>query len=476
MKTNITLEAAIDRLHELAAESKLDYFPINFEVVPIEIMLEVMSYGLPTRARHWSYGKSYEYQKINGEMGFSKVYEIVLNNDPSYAFLLDTNSLIANIMVGAHVIGHVHFFKNNCLFKETDRKMVYQAAARAQRIEDYIEKYGIERVEHVMDIGFALDKHIDWHKGVYRELYPSKEKVFKKNRVDEFDDISNNKKPSVKEVVINKEFPPSNEYDLLWFLINYAVLDPWEKDVLEIIRAESFYFYPQFYTKIMNEGFASYCHADLMSKFDDIELSDHLDFCKIHEKVVQPGSNKLHINPYFLGFTIFHDIKRRWDEMHENGDSDIDGLEKIYQVVEEEDDISFIKHYLTQEIVDDLQMFSYVRNYDNGKREYIEIESKNVNDVAEYIVNDLYNYRSPLIYISKASGDGIELVHEHSDGKYLDKKHLNNVLKYIHEIWGGIINIETIDNNGEIINFSYDELGFSHDDDSSGSSTLFTGV
>ena len=162
--------------------------------------------------------------------------------------------------------------------------------------------------------------------------------------------------------------------------------------------------------------------------------------------------------------------------MHEDGDSDITGTEKIYQVVEEEDDISFIKQYLTQEIVDDLEMFSYIRNYDSARREYIEIESKNVDDVAEYIVNDLYNYRSPLIYIAKASGDGVELVHEYSDEKYLDQKHLNNVLKYIHEIWGGIINIETIDNNGEVVNFSYDELGFSHDEDSDKTSPLFTGV
>ena len=168
---NMTLDEAIEKITADAEELGLEYFPVNFEIVPIDVMLEVMSYGLPTRARHWSYGKSYEYQKISGEMGYSKVYEIVLNNDPSYAFLLDTNSLIANVMVAAHVIGHVHFFTNNYLFKQTDRKMVYQAAARAQRIEEYIEKYGIEKVEHFMNIAFSMDKHIDWHKGVHRGTY-----------------------------------------------------------------------------------------------------------------------------------------------------------------------------------------------------------------------------------------------------------------------------------------------------------------
>ena len=104
------LRERVEKMEGIADDLGLDYYPINYEVVPQETMLEVISYGLPTRARHWSYGQSYEYQKMQGEMGFSKVYEVVLNNNPSYAFLLDTNSDIANTMVAAHVIGHVHFF------------------------------------------------------------------------------------------------------------------------------------------------------------------------------------------------------------------------------------------------------------------------------------------------------------------------------------------------------------------------------
>ena len=147
---NSVLEERIKVLEAMADDMNLDPYPINYEVVSQETMLEIMSYGLPTRARHWSYGQSYEYQKMQGEMGLSKVYELVLNNNPSYAFLLDTNTNIANTMVAAHVIGHVHFFKHNYLFKQTDNKMVYHAAERAQRIDQYIQKYGIERVERVM--------------------------------------------------------------------------------------------------------------------------------------------------------------------------------------------------------------------------------------------------------------------------------------------------------------------------------------
>ena len=89
---NKTLESRVHVLEKMAEDMGLDPYPINYEVVSQDTMLEVISYGLPTRARHWSYGQSYDYQKMQGEMGFSKVYEVVLNNNPSYAFLLDTNS------------------------------------------------------------------------------------------------------------------------------------------------------------------------------------------------------------------------------------------------------------------------------------------------------------------------------------------------------------------------------------------------
>ncbi len=146
-----------DRVNEVKAVAKglgLDFFETYFEVVPFEIMTEIAAYGLPTRAQHWSYGKVYNHQKIHGEMGLSKIYEIVLNNDPCYAFLLDTNTEIANLMVAAHVFGHCDFFKNNVYFADSNRNMVNEAVSHAIRIDGYIEKYGLERVERVMDIAF----------------------------------------------------------------------------------------------------------------------------------------------------------------------------------------------------------------------------------------------------------------------------------------------------------------------------------
>jgi stage V sporulation protein R len=454
-------------LEDKAAEMGLDFFPINWEVVPEEVMLEVMSYGLPTRARHWSYGQSYDYQKMNGEMGLSKVYELVLNNDPAYAFLLDTNADVANTMVIAHVIGHVHFFKNNYLFKQTDRKMVYHAAERARKIDDYIQKYGLEKVEHTMDMALAFEKNIDWQKGVYRKPYPKRKKVRRKIKVNEFADLFGKNNNDYKEVVVNNNFPPVREYDLLWFFSNYGRLESWQQDVFRIVRNESFYFYPQYYTKIMNEGFASYIHAELMYLADEENLEDHehLEFCKIHERVVQPGGSILNINPYFLGFTIFNDIKKRWDKKFEDGESDINGFQKILQVVEGEDDISFIRTYLTKEIAKELKLFSYKTYYNKSQDKIVEIMSTDLNDIIEDLTQKIYHYRVPLIYISKASLDGLEMVHDSKEIGTMDPKHAERWMEYIYEIWGNVVDLKTVDNDGDVLHFTFDELGFSHHGD-----------
>jgi len=251
---------AIAEIKTLAEEEGLDFFPTIFEHVNRDIMLEACSYGLPTRSRHWSYGRSYQHQKIYGEMGLSKGYEIVFNNNPSYAFLMNTNPDVINIMVSAHVFGHVQFFKHNIMFKDSDRSMVYRAAERAARVDEYIEQYGIDAVEHLMDIGFALDRHIDWHRGMFRDKYPKKRVVETVKKSGEFDDLlnisDNTSRRSVVRKVVGDKLPPYPEKDLLWFLINYAPLEDWERDILGIIREESFYFYPIAMTKIINEGWA----------------------------------------------------------------------------------------------------------------------------------------------------------------------------------------------------------------------------
>jgi stage V sporulation protein R len=185
-----------------------------------------------------------------------------------------------------------------------------------------------------------------------------------------------------------------------------------------------------------------------------------MDFCKIHEKVVQPGANKLSINPYFLGFTIFNDIRERWNKLHEAGESDIDGLQKIYEVVATEDDISFIRNYLTKEIAEELKLFSYSSLRTNDGGEAIHILAKEIDRVREAIVKDLYHYRAPLICITSIEDGVLQLRHKSTNIGTLDEKYAEVVMGYIFDLWNKPINLETKDDEGHSVHFTFDELGF----------------
>ncbi|MFA5023365.1 MAG: SpoVR family protein [Patescibacteria group bacterium] len=456
---------AISEIETLARKEGLDFFPTIFELVDKNIMLEGCSYGLPVRARHWSYGRSYQHQRLYGEMGFSKVYEIVFNNDPSYAFLLNTNPDIINIMVGAHVFGHVHFFKHNVMFKGSDRSMIYRAAERATRVDNYIEKYGLEKVEHIMDIGFALDNHIDWHKGLFREKYAGKQIVERISQKGEFDDLINKKKTrSIQKGVIGNKLPPHPEKDILWFLINYAPLENWERDIFSMIREESYYFYPIVVTKIMNEGFASFWHAELMYKYSNLSEQEYLDFAKTHAGVINPG-NTFNINPYYLGFKIFTDIRERWDKLHSEGKSSINGIQKVIEVAAGEDDASFLRNYLTVELAEKIGLFNYgyrlKRNPEDKQlteeHGIIELKDRDLNKIIDNIIRPTNNYGAPLITIDQVDGD--TLILRHRDNETLDEKYMEKTMEYLFNVWGGPIELKTM-SNGKYITYDFDESGF----------------
>lgn len=452
----------VEHLKKIALNSGLDPFPVVFTEVEPSTMFNVISYGLPARARHWSYGRSYEHSKKYGQMGLSKVYEIIVNNNPAYAFMLDTNTEIQNTFIVPHCYGHSDMFKNNCVFKDTDRSMVWHAAEHASRIENYIERYGLEKVEHLMDIGFALDDHIDWYKGFNRKLYPKKNIITKFRAEGEFDDFlyRKNKRKYITKQIVNKTIPPHPEKDLLWFFINYAPLEDWERDVLDIIREEAFYFYPIKVTKIMHEGWASYWHAECMYQLN-LPPADFLEFARNHEKVVQPGYNNFRINPYYLGYKIFKDIEKSWDEKYGKGK----GKDKIFEVRAEDDDISFIRTYLTPELVEEMKLltYGYVKDYpdDYESEKYIEIKERLRDDVVEELIKPMYNGGVPKIVITGIGQDGVlQMRHDSDEVGTLNHRYAEKTLEYVWDLWAAPIELHTKDDDGIDIVLCFDEAGF----------------
>src|SRR5579884_2890416 len=284
------LRDAIDRAWEDALAFGLDPFPTHFELVPASIMYEFASYGLPGRFSHWTHGKAYYRQKMQYDLGLSKIYEMVVNTNPSYAFLMEMNNLLQNTFVAAHVFGHTDFFKNNAYFQHTSRRMIDKVGIHAERIAKYEFDHGKAEVERFLDAALSIQEHIDYNLFLQGDE-PKQEEKAKSAPAGEYDDIWGlDAKAKKAEEERDKRpgkppaFPEKPEKDILLFLQRHAPhLKPWQRDIVEIVRTEMLYFMPQMQTKTLNEGWACLLGSSLV-------LTEHglLRYDALHEMLV-PG-------------------------------------------------------------------------------------------------------------------------------------------------------------------------------------------
>ncbi len=278
------LQAAWEEIEGYAKDYGLDFFPISYEVLDYRTLYEVASYGgFPTRYPHWRFGMEFD-QMIKGHTyGLSVIYEMVINNNPSYAYLLEGNDMTTQKMVMAHVTGHVDFFKNNLWFSHTNRHMLDTMANHAVRIQKAIERYGYEPVEDFIDTCLSLENLIDYHAPYIRR--PDAQTFVPVTEEEQPDVVPEGlpvKQPYMKQYINPPEFireqrdkleaernryrkfPENPQKDVLLFLLNYAPLDRWQHTVLEIVRDEMYYFAPQAMTKIINEGWACLVAGSLL--------------------------------------------------------------------------------------------------------------------------------------------------------------------------------------------------------------------
>jgi stage V sporulation protein R len=349
----------------------LNFFPVIFEVLDYRDLNEVAAYGgFPQRYPHWYFGMQFEGLAKSYAYGLSKIYEMVVNNDPGYAYLLKCNNLVDQKLVMAHVYAHCDFFKNNLYFTHTNRKMVDEMANHATRIQRYVDRYGAETLEAFIDCCLSLENLIDPHRPFMKrqdEGGPSPgrgsfagddggissvsveegqsqiadsqgwESEREDQGIDTFSDVDDERirprrlrsKGYMDSYVNPPEFlkaraermkakrkekkrsPETPEADVLLFLIEKAPLKNWQRDVLSLIREEAYYFLPQAQTKVMNEGWATYWHSRMMTEkiLSDGEIIDYAD----HHSGTLDGS-RLHLNPYKLGLQLFRDVEDRWNK------------------------------------------------------------------------------------------------------------------------------------------------------------------
>jgi stage V sporulation protein R len=441
------LERATERTWEIARAMGLDPFPVNFELVPATIMYEFGSYGLPGRFSHWTRGKSYYRMKTEYDYGLSKIYELVVNTNPSYAFLMEQNSLLQNKLVIAHVLGHSDFFKNNSYFRHTPPNMIDKVSVNADRIRKYEYEHGRLEVERFLDAVLAIEEHID--PNVHIKRRPTKDERGKgagAKRESPYDDLLKLTEPpaadDAEEPAPARPEPPEPEKDVLLFLAEHAPsLQDWQRDVLLIVREEMLYFVPQMQTKVMNEGWASLAHSRILRELD-LTDAEYTEFAQLHSNVLAPSRTR--INPYHLGFKIFEDIERRWD--HPTEDQQRQGMQpgqghaKIFQVREDDNDVSFLRNYLTKELVEELDLYLYKKVND----EWVIVD-KDWDHVRDGIVASMTNFGYPYITANDADhNQNSELLLRHAyEGQEIDLPYAEKTLEYVHLIWGRPVHLDT---------------------------------
>jgi len=470
-----------------ARDYGLDFFPTIFEVVDADQLNAVAALGgFPTRYPHWRFGMEYEQLTKSYSYGLSKIYELVINNDPCYAYLLASNMETDHKLVMAHVYGHCDFFKCNQWFSQTNRKMIDEMANHGNRIRRYMDRFGAERVEAFIDSCLSLEDLIDIHSPFIKRRDDKNRYEFRQpdaaddgpqpTRFDSkpyLDSYINPRTALAEEADRIKQraeeeqgFPARPMRDVLLFLLENAPLEAWQHDVLSIIRDEAYYFAPQGQTKIMNEGWATFWHSTIMTRHG-IEPADIV--CYADHCAGTLAGSQTRLNPYKLGVELFRDIEDRWnhgrfgeqydscDDMREKENWNTaagQGRDKIFEVRRIHNDLTFIDEFLTLDFCRKHKLFQFGFNEDSG---YYEIESRQFEQVKQQLLFNLTNRGRPFISVLDGNykNRGELLLQHQFFGVELKTDYAYETLKNLFQLWGRPVHVRTVLDN-EVTTLSFD--------------------
>lgn len=471
------LDEARRRIEETARREGLDFFETLFELVDFDQMNQIAAYGgFPTRYPHWRFGMEYERLRKQHTYGLGRIYEMVINNDPCYAYLLSDNALVDHKTVMAHVFAHGDFFKNNIWFSKTDRKMMDGMANHATRVWKHIEREGYQPVEKFIDVCLSLENLIDPYapfmkrqptldvradrrEATVREqaeqrLVRFRAKPYMERFVNPPEELSRQRAREMQSITESKrKFPSAPERDVLGFLLKYAPLDDWQADILDVIRDEAYYYAPQGQTKILNEGWATYWHSRLMTRYHlrDEEL---VTYCDHHSGTLATTPGRL--NPYKLGVELLRDVEQRWNkgrfgkqyeecediQKRRTWDTGLNqGRAKIFELRRVHNDVTFIDEFLTPEFVDRHQLYHYRQDPMTGRMVAV---SRDFGQIKQRLLFLLTNHGQPYIYIvdgNYANRGELYLAHKHL-GVDLDVRYATECLKNLHRLWTRPIHLQ----------------------------------
>jgi stage V sporulation protein R len=467
-------------IRETAERFGLDTYPNQLEIITAEQMMDAYaSVGMPVNYRHWSYGKEFIATEKNyrrGHMGLA--YEIVINSNPCISYLMEENTMAMQALVIAHAAyGHNSFFKGNYLFRMwTDASSIIDYLVYAKNyVAACEERHGLDAVEELLDSCHALMNH-----GVDRYRRPSKlslaqEQARQKDREayaqQQINDLWRTLPRKAEKAAGEKEvrrFPEEPQENLLYFIEkNAPLLEPWQREIVRIVRKVAQYFYPQRQTQVMNEGWATFWHHKLLNTmYDDGHMTDGMmiEWLKSHTNVVyQPPVGHPHysgINPYALGFAMYTDIKRICEEPTDEDRAwfpamaGSDWLETLDHAMRNFKDESFVGQYLSPKLMRDFRLFAIVDDERDSELEVSAIHDESGYRAVREALAHQYDLgsREPNIQVWSVNlrGDrSLTLRHmQHNDRPLHDTA--QEVLKHVARLWGFGVHLDSVNGQGTI--------------------------
>lgn len=472
-------------------EFDLDPHPVDYALVEYYKVNEASAYsGMPVKYPHWRHGMQYERSDKQDSYNMGRIYEMVINTDPSLAYLQEANSSANQKLVMAHVVAHSDFFKNNIWLADRNKDAMEMFKRHRKKIQEYQAEEGIEDVEEFIDTVMSIERRVDYLRDqrdprtIEEEIERLEEELDEMETAGDtephledifgpeyYDERREEKKERIEELK-GQSKPLEPHQDLMQFLADESdELEDWQEDIIRMIREESLYFFPQAYTKTINEGWAAFNHERIMSKGYEGNDNDY-NFTTMDELMEmwqhdarQHADNRS--NPYKIGKRIFEDIKERFDEgkygedweretrvdlrenweehLREIGEADkLDrGEEQIKHVRRFKNDMQFIQEYLTDELVEDLNLYKqdYVAQADQWF-----ISSRDPDEIRDRLIFEKINGGQPIVDVADSDYNNageLKLIHRHN-GIDLHQGDAHGTMQRIQELWGKPVVLHTV--------------------------------
>lgn len=476
--------ALLQDLEEIAKE-KADKLGLEvpetlFHLVQAEEMYDIAARGLPGRYSHYSFGRKYQEEKSAYDKGRSRIYELVINTRPVHAYLLDGNSLIAQLLVMAHVFGHATVYQHNRYFDVADKNILSRTRAAAERIDRYIGEYGRDAVENFIDSCEFLQyqrsfdqlgaKHTAkapvWETKPFDMLFPQ-------------ETVERREKFKADKEDFRTRFPKQPERDFLEFFERHSRhLEDWQKDVISIIRMEQEYFTAMMRTQVIHEAQAVYYHQtivhQMMAEDPRFDTDDFMEFQGMNARVLAPHVQQIMVmnedtgeeepriacvslNPYLTGSAIYSEVKRLCegtnvtDEEREKWPwiGQISWDEKRAELVEAYDDAALLAEFISPNVCEKAKLYMEPRTPEGFKN--LRVLEKEAEEVRKTLVEQKTFFGVPTVEIVDADYKRRgELYLEHRWDKLgLDDEYTRGILPHVAEMWGHAVTVHTCDYDPE---------------------------